>query len=226
MRHIPLRKLVLKAKDALLALKPCFMMGPLAVAQYLPPGLIEFDLVIMDEASQIKPEDALGAIARAKQSIIIGDPNQLPPTNFFDSVMEDDNDNEDESILTDSESILDAALPVFKMRRLRWHYRSQHESLIAFSNHNFYGRDLIIFPSPHYTSDLYGVKITYIENAKFASNSNQEEAAAIALAVRNHLLECPNESLGVVAMNIHQTDLIDKLIEQLRKDDPMLQLVY
>ena len=224
-RHIPLRKLILKAKDAILALKPCFMMGPLAVAQYLPPGLIEFDLVIMDEASQIKPEDALGSIARAKQAIIIGDPKQLPPTNFFDSLTDDDG-SEEESILTDSESILDAALPIFRKRRLRWHYRSQHESLIAFSNHNFYDRDLIIFPSPYHTSDLYGVKNTYIENARFINNSNQEEATAIAEAVKNHLLYFPNESLGIVAMNIHQTDLIDKLIEQLRKDDPLLQQAY
>lgn len=131
-RHLPIRQLLHRAGGALVALKPCFMMGPMSVAQYLAPGQIEFDLVVMDEASQIKPQDALGAIARGSQLVVVGDPKQLPPTSFFDRVIDDD--EEDPTALEGAESILDATLPMFPARRLRWHYRSQHESLIAFSN--------------------------------------------------------------------------------------------
>jgi len=150
-RHIPLRQLVHRAGNALVALKPCFMMGPMSVAQYLAPGQIEFDLVVMDEASQMKPRDALGAIARGKQLVIVGDPKQLPPTSFFDRFIDDD--EEATTAIEDSESILKTAIPIFDKRRLRWHYRSQHEQLIAFSNHAFYEGELVIFPSPHNKSD-------------------------------------------------------------------------
>jgi thymidylate kinase len=130
--HVPIRKLVGNAYDALVALKPCFMMGPLSVAQYLAPGNKKFDIVVMDEASQIKPEDALGVLARAKQVVVVGDSNQLPPTSFFDKLGTDAEDEEEVTAIQDSESILDVYKPVFQPnRRLRWHYRSQHQSLIS-----------------------------------------------------------------------------------------------
>ena len=139
-RHIPIRQLLWRASNALVALKPCFLMGPMSVAQYLQPGQIEFDMVVMDEASQIKPQDALGAIARGKQLVVVGDPKQLPPTSFFDRLA--NNNDEEVTTIEESESILDATLPMFSLRRLRWHYRSQHESLIAFSNRFFLRRGL------------------------------------------------------------------------------------
>ncbi|HCB2876350.1 TPA: AAA family ATPase, partial [Klebsiella pneumoniae] len=104
----------------------------MSAAHYLEPGRMEFDLVVMDEASQVKPEDALGVIARGKQLVVVGDPKQLPPTSFFDRSA-DGEDDDDAAALSDTDSILDAALPLFPMRRLRWHYRSRHEKLIAYS---------------------------------------------------------------------------------------------
>lgn len=225
-RHISIRQLIERAHEAILALKPCFMMGPLAVAQYLTPGLIEFDIIVIDEASQIKPEDAIGVIARGKQVVIIGDPKQLPPTNFFDTVIDDSDDNNGESNLIDSQSILDAAWPALTRRCLKWHYRSKHQSLIEFSNYKFYESRLSIFPSPYAISDEYGIKRIYINNAIYDNNCNYEEANYVANAVREHLVNCPDESLGVVAMNIHQADLIYKLLEKLCKSDQKLRHIY
>ncbi len=222
-KHIPIRQLVNRAGKALLELKPCFMMGPMSVAQYLEPGNLEFDIVIMDEASQIKPEDALGTIARAKKVVIVGDPNQLPPTSFFDKTIETDDDNV--TGLEQSRSILDAALGIMPKRILSWHYRSQHESLIAFSNHAFYESDLVVFPSPHAKSDDYGVKFTKVENGTFIKGRNTVEAETIAAAARHHLVNRKHESLGIVAMNAEQRELIERAIETLSKEDAIFQQV-
>ncbi len=222
-RHLPIRKLLDKAGKALVALKPCFMMGPMSVAQYLAPGRIEFDLVIMDEASQIKPQDALGAIARGKQLVVVGDSKQLPPTSFFDRVIDDE--EEDPTAIEESESILDATLPIFSKRRLRWHYRSKHESLIKFSNHSFYNNDLVLFPSPIKDSDNYGVQIKPVRGC-FINRKNIEEVKYISEAVRGHLMKKPEESLGVVAMNLQQRRAIEDAIEMLAKDDNEFQACY
>ncbi len=222
-RHIPLRQLVRRAGDALVALKPCFMMGPMSVAQYLKPGELEFDLVVMDEASQVKPQDALGMIARGRQLVVVGDPKQLPPTSFFDRAVNEDEEHENMSI-EESESILDAALPMFDARRLRWHYRSRHESLIAFSNHNFYDGNLIVFPSPHSESAEFGVKLTHVEDGCFVSRRNVVEAETIAKAVIDHLIQRPYESIGVVAMSSEQRDQIDRSVEELCKQDPLARV--
>ena len=216
-RHVPIRQLILRAGEALVALKPCFMMGPMSVAHYLAPGKIKFDLVVMDEASQIKPQDALGAIARGTQLVVVGDPKQLPPTSFFDRVISDEED--DPAVLEESESILDATLPMFQARRLRWHYRSQHESLIAFSNHAFYNNDLILFPSPHKESYGYGIKFQRIAEGFFVNRRNMVEAEVIAAAVREHFMENSKETLGVVAMSAEQRLQIEVAIEKLAKSD-------
>lgn len=220
-RHAPVRQLVKRAGQSLVALKPCFMMGPHSVAQYLQPGQIEFDIVVMDEASQIKPQDALGTIARGKQLIVVGDPKQLPPTSFFDKAVE--NDDDDTTAIEQSESILDVSLPMFNARRLRWHYRSRHESLIAFSNQAFYESNLIVFPSPASKSDEFGIKFTHVKNGRFVNQHNIEEAKVIAEAVRNHILERSDESLGVVAMSSKQREQIERCIEELSKDDPIFR---
>jgi superfamily I DNA and/or RNA helicase len=216
-RHIPIRQLMHRAGGALVAMKPCFMMGPMSVAQYLAPGMIEFDLVVMDEASQIKPQDALGAIARGSQLVVVGDPKQLPPTRFFDRIV--DEGEEDPTAIEESESILDATLPMFFARRLRWHYRSRHESLISFSNHSFYDSSLVLFPSPYKRTDSYGIKYSRVPNGCFVNRRNMEEARIIAEAVREHFRNQPEESLGVVAMSAEQRLQLERSIETLAKED-------
>ncbi|WP_334018294.1 DUF4011 domain-containing anti-phage protein Hhe [Alteromonas sp. S015] len=216
-RHVPIRQLIKRAGTSLSALKPCFMMGPHSVAQYLEPGQIEFDLIVMDEASQIKPEDALGTVARGKQLVVVGDPKQLPPTSFFDKAVE--NDDDDTTAIEQSESILDVSFPMFNARRLRWHYRSRHESLIAFSNQEFYDSNLVVFPSPSNKSNEFGIKFTYVKTGRFVNQHNIEEAKVIAEAVRRHLLKSSHESLGVVAMSSKQREQIERCVEELSKDD-------
>lgn len=220
-KHIPIRQLLSRAGDALVALKPCFMMGPMSVAQYLAPGQMDFDLVVMDEASQIKPQDALGAVARGGQLVVVGDPKQLPPTSFFDRMVEEDED--DPTGIEESESILDATLPMFPARRLRWHYRSQHESLIAFSNHSFYESDLVLFPSPYNQTERYGVQFSRVPRGCFVNRRNMEEARVISEAVREHFKHHPEETLGVVAMSSEQRTQIERAIETLAKEDTVFQ---
>jgi superfamily I DNA and/or RNA helicase len=147
-RHLPVRTLLERAGRSIQQMKPCFMMSPLSVAQFLKPGGLRFDLLVIDEASQMRPEEALGSIARAEQLAIVGDPMQLPPTSFFE-VADQVVDSDEAEEIVDSESILDLSLSTYSpARALRWHYRSRHESLIAFSNRRFYEDKLIVFPSP------------------------------------------------------------------------------
>ncbi|WP_267268570.1 DUF4011 domain-containing anti-phage protein Hhe [Pseudomonas protegens] len=224
-RHVPIRSLMNRAAEALQGLKPCFMMSPMAVAQYLPAGHIEFDLVVMDEASQMRPEEALGSIARGKQLVVVGDPKQLPPTNFFSRNGGDsDADDADASLAEDSESILEAAMPLFKLRRLRWHYRSRHESLIAFSNKAFYESNLVVYPSPHRESAEFGVKFVRVPRGRFVEQRNIEEAEVVAKAIEHHVIHRPDESLGVVAMNVKQAEQIERMLELLAKQSPQLQV--
>lgn len=223
-RHESIRSLMLRAPEALQGLKPCFMMSPMAVAQYLPAGKVHFDIIVMDEASQMRPEEALGAISRGSQLVVVGDPKQLPPTSFFARQGGDDDEDSDEtSLAQDSESILEAAMPLFKLRRLRWHYRSRHESLIAFSNKAFYDSNLVVYPSPHRESAEFGVKFVRVARGRFVEQRNIEEAEIVAKAIEHHLLHRPEESLGVVAMNVKQAEQIGRALEQLAKLNPVLQ---
>jgi superfamily I DNA and/or RNA helicase/very-short-patch-repair endonuclease len=223
--RIAVRSLVKRAGNALQALKPCFMMSPMSVAQYLTPGQFNFDIVIMDEASQIRPEDALGAIARGKSLIVVGDPKQLPPTNFFQKANSDE-DNDDDVALHSSESILDTVIPMFKNRRLRWHYRSRHESLIAFSNQHFYDSNLILFPSPFKESDEFGIRFTRVEKGCTSSGRNVEEAKMLVDFTAQQLIEHPDESVGIVAMNAKQSEEIEQQLELLLKENPIFQKAY
>ncbi len=223
-RHVPVRDLLNRAGNAVLALTPCLMMSPLTVAQYLKPGGITFDVVVMDEASQIKPEDAIGAMLRGRQAVVVGDPKQLPPTNFFDRAL-DEAEEEDESGAEDkgprlsvedrvaAESVLDLATRAFRpARRLRWHYRSQHESLIAFSNREFYGNNLVVFPSSHAPSETLGIELVRVRGF-WRERINQEEAKAVAAAAADFMRRHPKLSLGIVAMNQPQRDLIQAEID-------------
>ena len=220
-KHVPIRQLMSRAGRALQALKPCFMMGPLSVAQYLEPGKLTFDLVIMDEASQLKPEDALGAVARGSQLVVVGDSMQLPPTSFFERIGEEEVEDETAEGLTTAESILDVAGALYHPKRpLRWHYRSRHGSLVAFSNREFYGGRLIVFPSPAMGGSEYGVKLHHISEGVFENRKNAREAAAIVKAAIEHMRRRPHESLGIVALNLEQSRLIEGELEQLAKGDP------
>jgi very-short-patch-repair endonuclease len=224
-RHIPIRQLVRRAGAALQALKPCFMMGPLSVAQYLAPGEIHFDVVVMDEASQVRPEDAIGAIARGAQVVIVGDPMQLPPTSFFErAIVEQDEEQADLTVAEEGESILDVAASVYQpKRRLRWHYRSRHHSLIAFSNKHFYDDDLVVFPAACSSSPNLGVRYTWIEGGVFEARRNSVEAQRVVEAVLEHVEQHPNESLGIATMNFEQCELIDGMLDKALSDNAAAQ---
>ncbi|MBF0181520.1 MAG: DUF3320 domain-containing protein [Magnetococcales bacterium] len=207
-RHIPLRDLIDRASNAIRAMKPCAMMSPSSVAQFIKPDQ-RFDLVIIDEASQMRPEESISALARAKQAVIVGDPQQLPPSNFFSRQEVDDptnNDEEFEKVV--AESILDVARSAFQPpRELLWHYRSRHGSLIAFSNRHFYDDRLIVFPSPQEGHPDYGVRFIPVDG-QYRASVNVPEANAVALEVIDFMAKNPDKSLGVVALNQPQRDLI------------------
>lgn len=213
-----IRRIMAEGGDVIQKLKPVFMMSPLSVAEFLPPENIRFNLVIFDEASQIRPEDALGAIIRGEQTIVVGDRYQLPPTDFFERSR-----SERES-LTDADSILD----LFYIRdapetTLRWHYRSHHHSLIMPSNHEFYDDGLIVFPSPYTNRNDLGVKYRYIPNSVYdrgGTRKNLVEAREVARATIRHIkTQTPQSclSLGVVALSIEQTQAIEYEVELLRQ---------
>ncbi|WP_159478524.1 DUF4011 domain-containing protein [Dyadobacter sp. 3J3] len=216
--HIPIRQLIDRSFQALVAMKPCFMMGPLSVAQYLAPGHKKFDILIMDEASQVKPEDAVGMLARANQVVIVGDSNQLPPTGFFDTIGEQTDEDEEATSIQHSESILDVCKPIFQpVRRLKWHYRSQHQSLISFSNHHFYDNDLVIFPSPTAHSDSIGVKHIYVSDGVYTNQTNLIEAARLVKDLMEMIERFPLRSYGIVTLNAKQKMIIEDEIERVRK---------
>jgi very-short-patch-repair endonuclease/DNA polymerase III delta prime subunit len=228
-RHLPLRKLLEKAGNAVQQIKPVFMMSPLSVAALIPKGTVQFDLVIFDEASQVRPVDAFGAILRGKKAIVIGDKQQLPPTTFFDRLSELDGEDEDEALENpaDMESILDLFLAKRAPERmLRWHYRSLHQSLIAVSNSEFYDNKLVIFPSPVKQPGDLGVVLHYDPDTVYVPGArrahNPREAEAIARAVMRHARDFPNLTLGVVAFSLSQAHLIEDCIERERRlGDPL-----
>jgi hypothetical protein len=180
MRHIPVRQLISKIPTLLPRLKPCVLMSPLSVAQYLQASHEAFDVVIFDEASQIPVWDAIGAIARGKQLIVVGDPKQLPPTNFFSSNTDDEDDLTPEEH-KDLESILDELMTHgLRHKRLQWHYRSRHEGLITFSNRQYYDNNLLTFPSPE--MEHGGVRFHHLPLARYdkgKSRTNRGEAEAL-----------------------------------------------
>lgn len=205
-RFISLRDLTERAGTALQELKPCWMMSPLAVAQYVPKEAIEFDLCIIDEASQMRPEAALGALMRSKQIVVVGDTNQLPPSNFFKKLIEDDEADDDENVL--DESILEMANGTFRpARRLRWHYRSRHSGLIKFSNRIVYDDNLIVFPSASEDMAHMGVEYKFV-GGLYKSGTNAIEARAVVDAALQFMKEDPDRSLGIVTLNQKQRELI------------------
>jgi very-short-patch-repair endonuclease/DNA polymerase III delta prime subunit len=220
-RHKPIRRLIRETATAIQAIKPVFMMSPMSISTYLEPSVIDFDLVVFDEASQIRPSEALGAILRGKQVIVVGDSRQLPPTSFFDS----SSDVDDEDALTShTESILGLfSAQSAKEQMLRWHYRSLHESLIATSNFEFYDNRLFIFPSPAQMSEeSIGLKFRYLPRTFYVTgrSHNPGEAKEVALAVIKHAKEHPDLTLGVAAFSNSQTQTIRDELELLRRQHP------
>ena len=214
-----IRQLLHELGDLTLTLKPCFLMSPLSVSTYLDSDM-KFDVVVFDEASQIFPQDAIGAIYRGKQLIVVGDSKQMPPSNFFNSTIDSDDDDEENEDITDFESILDLCSTAFSQRRLKWHYRSRYEQLISFSNKNFYDNDLVTFPSSKADEKGVGVDFYYV-NGVFdrRSKTNRDEAERIVDLVFENIQKYPYRSLGVVAFSISQQNLIDKLIYKRRQQN-------
>ncbi len=225
--HAPLRRTLRQAGAAIRAIKPCFMMSPLTVSQLLDGQASSFDLVVFDEASQLPAEDAVGAIARGRQLVVVGDPKQLPPTNFFSVMGGQVNAPEGEDgtpLFEDSESILEdfmgAGVP---NTRLKWHYRSTQESLITFSNVSFYDADLYTFPSID-TDHRRGLEFEYVDGAVYEGKGvNPVEARRVADAVVRHARECPELTLGVGTFSLRQQLAIQDEIELRRRQDPRLE---
>ncbi len=222
-RHLPIRQLIARAGNAVQAIKPVFMMSPLSIATYIPPGSLNFDLVIFDEASQVRPVDAFGAILRAGQSVVVGDSQQLPPTSFFDTMTQGSEDDE-ESNTANIESILGLfAAQNAPDRMLRWHYRSRHESLIAVSNREFYKNSLVVFPSPDAERRDVGLKSRLLPDTAYdrgGSRTNPLEAEAVAAAVMEHAASYPLLTLGVAAFSVAQMRAIQDAVENRRRSDP------
>jgi superfamily I DNA and RNA helicase subunit len=228
---MPVRKLLSEFSTVALRLKPCMLMSPLSVAQYLPPGRSDFDLVIFDEASQITPWDALGAIARGKQLIVVGDPKQLPPTSFFqrqDETISSDIDN-----VPDEQSILDECIAAnMKSQQLKWHYRSRHEDLIAFSNHYYYNNKLLTFPTVERKLPPLGVNFHFVADGVYCDKSNRIEAQELVNNVverlqspyfKNDLCAGKRKSLGIITFNQTQQELIEDLLDDARRKNPAIE---
>ena len=219
-RHLPLGKLFLHMPNLLARLKPCLMMSPLTVSQYLSANALTFDLVIFDEASQIFTEDAVGAIYRGKQLLVAGDSKQLPPTDFFSGLDTEGDEEEEGDMASDFQSLLDECGARFPEKMLRWHYRSRHESLIAFSNHRYYSDRLFTFPSATHNENGLGVQFHHVPDGRYdrgRSKKNVREAQVVAEQVLEHFAQYPQKSLGVVAFSKPQAEAIEDALALKRK---------
>jgi very-short-patch-repair endonuclease len=231
----PLRKTIHAAESTIRAIKPCFMMSPLTVAQYLKGDTPSFDLVIFDEASQLPAEDAVGAIIRGRRLVVVGDPKQLPPTTFFSAQvaagavpLADDGT----PMYEDSESILEeymgAGVP---MSRLKWHYRSAHESLINFSNVSFYDSDLYTFPSVEASTSGNGLQFEFVNGVYEGKGLNAVEARRVTDEVVRFAREQlerkargeQSQTLGVGTFNMRQQLAIQDELEQRRREHPEIE---
>lgn len=225
-RQKSLRRLFSEIPNLLLTLKPCLMMSPLSVSQFLSAAPFVFDLVIFDEASQIPPEEAAAAIFRSKQVIVVGDSQQLPPTPFFHSLGLDPDAEYDDAAAEPLESLLQESSVVLPWVSLTWHYRSRHESLLAFSNDNFYENRLTTFPQVRRQDETSGVEFVYVPEGVYdraGARTNAVEAARVVELILAHFGEFPARSLGVVTFSQAQRDEIDRQLQQRLAADPKLE---
>jgi len=208
-RHLPIRTLVRQGGKTLFQLTPCLLMSPLSTAQYLPPDPELFDIVVMDEASQMRPEDAMSAIARARQLVVVGDARQLGPTRFFDTA----DPGEDEETAFES-SILEMAAAVYApTEKLSWHYRSRHPSLIERSNRLFYDASLRVFPCADHEDPSLGFHVHFVSEGVYVDRRNEGEADRIIEAAMRIMAEEPTSSLGIVAVNQAQQTYLEEALE-------------
>ncbi len=220
--RMPVRRLLAALPTLVPKLKPCFLMSPLAVAHFLPVDVEKFDTVVFDEASQVPTADAIGALWRGRQVIVVGDSKQLPPTDFFDVTLDDD---DDPGFLQGLESILDEAVASgIPSLMLAWHYRSRDERLIAFSNRHYYDGRLLTFPAADPDSNGSGI---FYERApgvfdRGASRRNEIEARRVVDIVVDRLRDprTRDRSIGVVTFNVQQQDLIETLLDKARGEFP------
>ncbi|MFC9591086.1 DUF4011 domain-containing protein [Streptomyces sp. NPDC056944] len=226
-RHKPVRELLEAARDTVSRVKPCFMMSPLTVSRFLPPDFV-FDVVIFDEASQVLPQDAINCVYRGRALIVAGDQKQLPPTAFFSSADDDEEDAEDEDAPDRFASVLDLckASGLLESLSLRWHYRSRHEDLIAFSNREFYDESMTTFPGAHAEGDDVGVAFYHAAEGVYrsgaAARNNPGEAAEVARRVIHHFSTRQGRSLGVVALSQSQAVAIQDAVDAARQRRPDL----
>lgn len=216
-----IRSLISETGELIQRVKPCFLMSPLSVSTFLASDAVHFDVVVFDEASQIFPQDAIGAIYRADQLIVVGDSKQMPPSNFFNTSVEVADNDEETGDVTDFESILDLCSVFMQQIRLRWHYRSRYEQLITFSNKNFYENSLVTFPSSKVDRRGIGVDYYHVDGI-FDRNThtNRREAELVVDMIYQNIEKYPNRSLGVVAFSVAQQGLIDKLLSKRRQSTP------
>ena len=233
-RHMPIRRLMTQAGPMVQRIKPVFLMSPVSVAQFLPSDKLDFDLLVIDEASQVRPADALGAIARAGQIVVVGDRKQLPPTTFFDRMTGLDEDTDETEVDGAAAAEMESILTLCEARALRspmlsWHYRSRDPSLIRVSNKEFYEDRLVLPPSPLELDDDYGLKLRRVDGAYARgrhgggrAGTNRREAGAVVDAMRAHARERPDFSLGVVTFSKAQSDMMTEVLELARREDPAL----
>ena len=223
-RHLPIRELLARTHEVVQELKPCFMMSPLSVSQFLP-GDMAFDAIIFDEASQVLPSDAINCIYRGSQLIVAGDERQLPPTSFFAQATSDEDVDEELDIF---ESVLKSCKSALPSLPLTWHYRSQHESLITYSNYRFYapdGQALQTFPGATFESPDLGVA-SYRVNGTYrrgTTRDNPIEAEAVVDRLLFHRQHHPELSIGVVTFSSAQELAVSNALEARSQEEPVLE---
>ena len=224
-RHRSLRDLMPQAGSTLTAIKPCWAMSPLVVASTLPPGRW-FDVVIFDEASQVQPAQAISAISRARQVVVAGDERQLPPTNFFTVVSDDEADapgSEDDTLTEGFESVLDVLAAALPTRNHSWHYRSRDERLIAFANEAMYDGRLTTFPGTSIESAVRFEPVegvAEVQQGVDAIETTDGEVARVVELVLEHARTRPAESLGVIALGIRHADRLDDAVTEALRTNP------
>ncbi|MGK5682049.1 DUF4011 domain-containing protein [Actinoplanes sp. URMC 104] len=213
--HLPVRELLAQARHAVQGLKPCFLMSPLAVSRYLPPEM-EFDTVIIDEASQVTTADAINCIYRGDALVVSGDERQLPPTSYYDRVEDD---------VTDFPSILELARETFPVLHLGWHHRSRHEALFAFANLAYYHGRLVGLTRCYPQEPDHGVEMFLVDGVyrRQTTSDNPIEAEAVAERVLHHYATRPGKTLGVVTLSVAQADAVDDAVRRAMAERPDLE---
>ncbi|NLE05858.1 MAG: DUF3320 domain-containing protein, partial [Crenarchaeota archaeon] len=231
-RLMPIRNLLQKIPHILPRIKPCMLMSPISVSQFLDSEAMKFDLVLFDEASQIVPEDAICSIFRGRAIVVAGDNRQLPPTSFFQKSLFDDVDWDEltEDDIEVFDSILDECLGIgLPVKTLRWHYRSRHEDLIAFSNNYFYDGTLVTFPSAEANHNSLGVKLAYVPDGIYdrgGKRNNKKEAEIVAGLVFDHFKQYPKKTLGVVTFSIAQMEAVEDAIDRRLIENPEFEQFF